>query len=75
VGGVYVMTSSIAASEIGSTNFFSMFLLGQYSVSLVVDHFGFFRFPHSPINRHRIAGVLLIFLGVILITELQNHLF
>jgi transporter family-2 protein len=40
---------------------------GQLIISLVLDHFGAFGVPRSPVNLGRIAGVALVIAGVILV--------
>jgi bacterial/archaeal transporter family-2 protein len=69
IGQLYVMSAILAGPKLGSATFFAIIIAGQLLTSLVLDHFGVLGFPHSPINFWRIAGVLLLIVGAVLVVK------
>ncbi len=57
----------ILAPKLGTALTFSLIVLGQMSVSLVLDHFGLLGLPVKAMNIPRLVGVSSLILGVILI--------
>jgi len=68
-GAFYVASSTVVASEIGATSLLVLALLGQLATALVIDHFGWLGLPVHPLTWMRIAGVVLVGVGVWLITR------
>ncbi len=66
-GAFSVITALIALPRAGSAVVISAALLGQTAASLAIDHFGWLDVPRVPINALRVAGVILLFAGVLLI--------
>lgn len=65
--GAFVVFSNIfVAPKIGFCNMFSLIILGQIVLALVLDHFGVFGVKHA-INLPRVIGIILLLTGVILI--------
>jgi transporter family-2 protein len=54
---------------LGAALSFALIVLGQLAFSLVIDHFGLFGVSVQPINWGRLAGVLLIIVGVLVIQK------
>jgi transporter family-2 protein len=69
IGASYVIGSLSLGPKIGATLLLALILAGQMAMSLFVDHLGMFGFPHHPINLPRLAGVLLLVTGVLLIVR------
>lgn len=67
LGAFYVAAVIILAPKLGTALTFGLVVAGQLSVSLVFDHFGLFNLPVHEITWQRIAGILLIVGGVLLI--------
>lgn len=66
-GAALVLTSLIAAPRLGAVLLVGCLLAGQLSASVLLDHFGWLGYPVRPANLGRIAGVLLLVAGVVLI--------
>jgi bacterial/archaeal transporter family-2 protein len=66
-GAFYVLGSVVAAPRLGAVTLVALILAGQALSSLLVDHFGWVGFEEQPITIGRIAGVLLLAVGVALV--------
>ncbi len=60
----YVLTVTWIAPKIGVGNAIFFVLLGQIFAAAVIDHYGAFGSPKSPISLTRIFGFLLMALGI-----------
>jgi bacterial/archaeal transporter family-2 protein len=69
VGAFYVATTVIVGPRLGSATLLALVILGQLLAALVIDHFGWIGFPQHSISAVRIAGAVLLFSGVLLITR------
>lgn len=69
IGAAYVVGSLHLGPRIGATLLLALLLAGQMAMSLVVDHFGWLGFPHHPVNLPRLAGVVLLVAGALLIVK------
>jgi transporter family-2 protein len=69
IGQLYVMSAILAGPKLGSATFFAIIIAGQLLTSLILDHFGVLGFPHNPMNFWRIAGVILLIAGAILVVK------
>lgn len=71
IGGLYGVIFVIAATwgvpRLGVALTITLMVAGQLLVSLVLDHFGAFGAPQSPINLGRLAGVGLVVAGVLMV--------
>ena len=65
LGALLVAASTFAIARVGAAVFFAAVFLGQLLVSLVLDHFGLLGLPVEPVTLVRIAGVGLIFMGLL----------
>jgi transporter family-2 protein len=68
-GAFSVASSTVVASELGTTSLLALALAGQLATALVIDHFGWLGLPVNPITLTRLAGVALLGAGVWLITR------
>ena len=66
-GAFYVVTTIIAVPKLGATMMFTLFLAGQMTASILLDHYGLIGFPVKLISLWRIMGVLLVVVGMIMI--------
>ena len=67
LGAFYVVGSIVTAPRLGAVTLVAALLAGQAVASLVVDHFGWVGFAEQPITPGRVAGLVLIGLGVALV--------
>jgi len=66
-GAFFVTAVVISVPRLGIALTFSLLILGQMLITLPIDHFGFLGVPVKEINLPRVAGVILVILGVLLI--------
>src|SRR6187551_1790197 len=69
MGAFYVAISTVVASQLGTAALLALGLLGQLSLALAADHYGWMGLPEHPITLTRLAGVALLGAGVWLITR------
>lgn len=67
LGAFFVASTIILAPRLSVATMNGLIVAGQLLMSLVIDHFGWFGFPHHPITLLRVLGVLLILAGVWLV--------
>lgn len=67
MGAFFITVSAFAGPRIGALLFMTLVLAGQLSMALALDHFGWAGFREAPISLGKMAGLLLIILGVVLI--------
>jgi len=69
IGASYVTASLYLGPKIGATLLLALLLAGQMGMSLAVDHFRLLGFPNHPINLPRLAGVVMLVVGAVLIVK------
>lgn len=62
----YVLAVTWIAPKIGVGNAIFFVLLGQLAAAAVIDHYGIFGSPKSPISIPRLLGLCLMAIGVFL---------
>lgn len=67
LGAFYVASVIILVPKIGVALTFGLIVTGQLGLSLILDHYGLLGLPVHAINWQRIAGILCIIGGVLLI--------
>ncbi len=67
LGAFYVAVSIILLPKIGVAMTVSLIIAGQMLMSVVMDHFGLLGVPVREISFARVAGIILMFTGVLLI--------
>ena len=67
LGAFFVATSIYLAPRLGATTMLAWFLAGQFSASLILDHYGWLGFAQQPITSVRILGIILVAAGALLI--------
>lgn len=71
IGGLYGVIFVVAATwgvpRLGVALTITLMVAGQLLVGLALDHFGAFGQPVQPLNLGRIAGVLLVIAGVVMV--------
>jgi len=66
-GAFFIVSSAFAAPRTGAALFMALLFAGQLSMSFLLDHFGWAGFRQSPLSPGKIAGLLLIVAGIVLI--------
>ncbi len=69
VGAVQVYAGLTLVNRVGAGPFMGFTVTAALITSLVIDHFGWFRMDHHPINPLRALGGLLLVGGVTLIAK------
>lgn len=73
LGGVYgaffVTAAAFSAPRLGVAFVITLMVAGQLIMSLTIDHLGAFGVPERPVSWVRLAGVGLVFLGVVLVRK------
>ena len=69
MGAFYVAISTVVASQLGTAALLGLGLLGQLTLALAADHYGWMGLPEHPITLTRLAGVALLGAGVWLVTR------
>ncbi|WP_236185666.1 DMT family transporter [Pseudomonas protegens] len=67
LGAFFITTAAFAGPRVGALLFMSLVLAGQLSMALALDHFGWVGFREAPVSLGKLAGLLLIVVGVVLI--------
>ena len=67
LGAFFVAASVTLVPRLGVALTFSLIIAGQMIVTLVIDHFGLLGVEVKPVNWPRMAGIILITGGVVLI--------
>lgn len=69
LGAIYVTTVIITVPRIGAGNLLSLSVAGQLLAAVILDHYGLLGFREHGLTVWRLAGVLLIVLGVMLVVK------
>ena len=69
LGAFFVTATVVLVPRLGVAMTFSVIIAGQMLVTLVIDHFGLLGVPVKEISLIRVAGILLITGGVVLIRK------
>ena len=64
LGAFYVLGSVVTAPKLGAATLAAVILAGQAVASLAVDHFGWVGFEENPVTPGRLAGMVLVAVGV-----------
>lgn len=68
-GALFVGSSIMLIPKLGATTLMASFVTGQLLMSLVLDHYGWFGVTAQSISFQRVAGVILLFTGLLLIVK------
>lgn len=70
VGVVYITGALVLAPKLGAAGFIVAAIAGQMLASIIIDQWGLVGLPRKPVSLSRLAGLGLIFLGLI-VMQLQ----
>jgi len=66
-GAVYVAIAAFAAPRLGLAALITIGIAGQVLVALWLDHVGALGLPRAPVSAAKVAGVVLVVVGVVLV--------
>jgi bacterial/archaeal transporter family-2 protein len=67
LGAFFVTAAVMLVPRLGVAMTFSLIIAGQMIVTLIIDHFGLLGVPVKEVSLARVAGIVLIAAGVVLI--------
>ncbi|OOF21287.1 hypothetical protein BZJ19_16540 [Salinivibrio proteolyticus] len=68
VAGVFFITSSLVLTpKLGATAFIVCVITGQMVISSCIDHFGLMGLPVKEVNIGKLAGIVLIIAGMVVV--------
>jgi transporter family-2 protein len=68
-GALYGIAAVILAHPLGASTLTALVVTGQLVCSVVLDHFGWFGFEVHPASWMRLAGCVLMVIGLVLIAR------
>jgi bacterial/archaeal transporter family-2 protein len=66
-GATFIGLGIFLVPQIGAATFFALLVTGQMLASMTFDHFGWLGIAQRPVDMSRLAGVVLLIAGVVLI--------
>lgn len=69
LGAAYVFTALVTVSSIGAGGVAAATITGQLTTSIVLDRLGVLGLEQAPITAGRVAGVVLLLAGTVLIVR------
>lgn len=69
VGVVYITGALMLAPKLGAAGFIMAVVTGQMLASIIIDQLGLVGLPQKPVSWSRLAGLGLIFLGLIVMQQ------
>jgi bacterial/archaeal transporter family-2 protein len=67
LGAFFVTTALILVPKMGAANYFAAMIAGQLLGTALIDHWGLLGIEQRMLTPGRIAGLVLIFMGVFLV--------
>lgn len=68
-GAVFVVAAAWGVPRLGVAVTITLMVAGQLLISLFLDHFGAMGVPKQPMNVMRVAGILMVIGGVVLVRK------
>lgn len=68
-GAFFVSVTIILAAQLGATATMVWLLAGQFLVALLLDHFGLISFEVHTLSWPRVAGVVMVIVGAVLVNR------
>lgn len=65
-GAIWVTTNIVAVPRVGTAVAFGAVIFGQLVGAMVLDTYGWLGVPRIPLDPWRVAGALLLFVGVLM---------
>ena len=67
LGAIFILTAILVVPRLGAATVLALTVLGQMLTSLAMDRFGLLGLVPTPLTPARVAGALLLMIGVALI--------
>jgi transporter family-2 protein len=67
IGAIFVAGTAALVSRLGGAVLFTVIILGQLVGAVILDNYGWFGVDKNPISMPRIAGVLLVIVGAVIV--------
>ena len=64
-GAAYVLAMIVCAPLLGLAPAVTLLIAGQVAAAVVIDHFGLFGLPREPVTLWKLAGVAMVFVGML----------
>lgn len=71
-GVVYVAMATFLTPRLGASNFILFVMVGQVIAAMIIDHFGLLGLAEKPANLTRMAGVLIVLFGLVMVQMGSN---
>lgn len=68
-GMIIVATISFGLPRIGAAGIFTLIVVGQLIMAVILDHFGWFQTPIRTVDLSRVAGIAIIMFGTWLVVR------
>ncbi len=69
LGIIIVGSISFSVPRLGMAKAFTLILLGQFFVAAIVDHFGFFGADVHQIDLKKMAGLVILLIGAVMVVS------
>lgn len=69
LGALIVLSGAALTPRMGAAAFIASVVGGQLICSLLLDHFGLMNLPQQDLSLSRVVGALMVFAGVLLVTQ------
>jgi bacterial/archaeal transporter family-2 protein len=69
LGAVYVSVALVVVRTLGASGLTAVVITGQLAVSVLIDRLGLFGLPRQHVELSRIAGLVLLAVGVVLVVR------
>ncbi len=69
LGAVYVSVALVAVRTLGASGLTAVVITGQLTISVVIDRFGLLGVARQAVSVQRIAGLVLLVAGVLLVVR------
>jgi transporter family-2 protein len=69
LGAIYVLNALVAVSAIGAGGVAAATIFGQLTTAMVIDRLGLFGLDQTPLTASRVAGVVLLLAGTVLVVR------
>ena len=69
LGAAYILLLIYTAPKLGMANVVGLVVLGQITIAMAVDHFGWLGMSVHHVNWQRLLGALLMVLGLVIIKK------
>ena len=68
-GAIFVVAAAWGVPRLGVALTITLMVAGQLLIGVILDHFGAFGMPAQPISWGRVAGILLVICGVVVVRK------